>query len=229
MGTLRVCECVCAWVGSLYFLFLKSQLASICSKRKAHQDQKFVGFKNTVGKNSDLKARARSIAARQHTTWRVPRKPVSSEESHAGNRERTHGSHVLASVGAHLPGIGEETMRSSLRGKNNTEERCLQTGSVLERCTLHFARGFPGQVPPAAYGCPLDSSPLKHTHSQILLFSPLHKRGQSPKHSCLPLLQEVSRNAKPSWNIVISPVMEYESLPFRILKNLQVQPPLFNI
>lgn len=197
MGTLRVCECMCAWVGSLYFLFLKNQLASICSKRKAHQDQKFVGFKSTGGKKSDLKARARNIAARPHTTWRIPKKASVFRGEPLREQGESTWKPLLASVGAHLPGIGEETTRSSLRGKNNTEERCLQTGSVLERCTLHFARGLPGQVLPAAYGCPLDSSPLKHTLSQIFLISPLHKCGQSPKHSCFLCCKRIQEMLNP--------------------------------
>lgn len=43
------------------------------------------------------------MAIRQHVIRQGPRMPVSSETSHSGRRESTCGSHVLASVDAHLP------------------------------------------------------------------------------------------------------------------------------
>lgn len=68
-------------------------------------------------------------------------------------------------------GCGEKTTtKSGLRGKNNTKERCLHTGSVWKRCTLHLARRFPGQVLPAADGWPLAHDPW-NTHTPRSLYS----------------------------------------------------------
>lgn len=64
--------------------------------------------------------------------------------------------------------------------------------------------------------------PPKHTHSRISLFSPPHEHSQSRKHSCPPVLQEVSGEARPLWKAGILPGMEYKdlpSIPFRILNH----------
>lgn len=117
---------------------------------------------------------------------------------------------------------GVEISEGSLMGQNNTEEKCLPTESVWKRCPLHLVRGFPGQGTSNRLRLPSGlMTPETHTFLDLIFF-PSQKCGQSLKHSGLPLLEKVLRNAKLSWKTGISPVMEYEKLPnitFRILNH----------